>query len=428
MSSTTTTATVQTGLRRRAMLGLGLGNTLEWYDWQVFGLLAATLGPHFFRGDSDVDATLNTLSIFAVGFLARPLGGVLFGGVADKIGRKNVMLLSVGAMAVTTAVIGLMPDARTLGVAAPVILLACRLVQGLSTGVEAPLSTAYGVEVMPAGREGWAAGIISFFVNFGILLASLFIWVLGLVLGSATMGDWGWRVPFLIGAVMGLIVLWLRRALPETLHSDDPDYVGETRAVWKTVFGRWRSLLAVIFIVGAAQAFNYGWNVGLPNLARATYKEDLTTVFGLTTILALFMTVGSLVVGRLSDRIRISRTFLIGRWLMIPFVFLMLLYTSKGIGTFAAVLFIGAPVLLINMTMYVLISTSLMPKGVRAAGCGLGYGVGVALFGGTASYLVVWLGSKGWSAAFPAYMAVLAALSIALYLWARKKEGVTCGA
>ena len=106
------------------------------------------------------------------------------------------MLLSVGAMAVTTAVIGLMPDANSIGVAAPAILLVCRLIQGLSTGVEAPLSTAYGVEVMPKGREGWAAGNISFFVNFGILLASLFIWLLGLFLGSATMGEWGWRVPF----------------------------------------------------------------------------------------------------------------------------------------------------------------------------------------------------------------------------------------
>lgn len=290
------------------------------------------------------------------------------------------------------------------------------------------MSTAFGVEVMPKGREGWAAGIISFFVNFGILLASLFIWLLGLLLGSATMGDWGWRIPFWIGAVMGLVVLWLRRALPETLHADDPDYVGDTRTVWKNVFARWRSLLAVIFIVGAAQAFNYGWNVGLPNLARATYKEDLTVVFGVTTILALFMTVGSLVVGRWSDRIKISQTFLIGRFLMIPFVFLMLFYTSKGIGTFSAVLFIGAPVLLINMTMYVVVSGSLMPKGVRAAGCGLGYGVGVALFGGTASYLVVWLGSKGLSGVFPAYMAVLAAISIVLYLSARKREGVAYGA
>ncbi|GAA1293454.1 MFS transporter [Pseudonocardia aurantiaca] len=412
---------------RRSMLGLGLGNTLEWYDWQVFGLLAASIGPHFFRDSSPLDATLNTLSIFAVGFVARPVGGILLGGVADKIGRKNVMLWSVGLMAVTTLVIGVMPDAATIGAAAPIILLICRLLQGLSTGIEAPLSTAYGVEVMPKGRSGAAAGIISFFVNFGILLASLVNYVLGLALGSGVMGDWGWRIPFLVGAAMGLVVFWLRRALPETLHQSDPEYVGVTSSVWKGVFARWRSLLAVIFVVGAAQAFNYGWNVGLPNLARTSFGEDPTSVFGVTTILSLIMVVGSLVVGPLADRYRLSRVFLIGRFLMIPAVFLMLLYTAKGLGGFAAVLFIGSPILLINMTLYVLVSASLFPKGIRSSACGLGYGIGVAAFGGTASYLVVWMSGKGLSQLFPVYMAVLAALSIGLYLWARKTEGVFVG-
>jgi len=412
---------------RRSMLGLGLGNTLEWYDWQIFGLLAATIGPHFFRGQSSVDATLSTLAVFAVGFVARPIGGVLLGGLADRAGRKNVMILSVSLMAVTTLIIGIMPDAGTIGIAAPIILLICRLAQGLSTGVEAPLSTAYGVEVMPKGRSGMAAGIISFFVNFGILLASLISYVLGLTLGKGVMADWGWRVPFIVGALMGVIVIWLRRSLPETLHQSDPEYVGVTSTVWHGVFSRWRSLLAIIFVVGAAQAFNYAWNVGLPNLARTSFGEDSTSVFGITTLLALILMIGSLLVGPLSDRWKLSRTFLYGRFLMIPAVFLMLAYNQKGLGTLAVVLFVGAPVLLINMTLYVLLGTSLMPKGIRAAGGGLGYGVGVAVFGGTASYLVVWLSSRGLSSLFPIYMAVLAAVSIGLYVWAKKTEGVFVG-
>src|SRR6478735_9309602 len=116
---------------RRSMLGLGLGNTLEWYDWQVFGLLAATIGVHYFRTGNPLEATLATLSVFAVGFVARPVGGILLGGVADRIGRKKVMLLSVGIMAVTTLVIGVLPDVHTIGWVAPVVLLICRLLQGL---------------------------------------------------------------------------------------------------------------------------------------------------------------------------------------------------------------------------------------------------------------------------------------------------------
>ncbi|MCP3801979.1 MFS transporter [Allokutzneria sp. A3M-2-11 16] len=412
---------------RRSMLGLGLGNTLEWYDWQVFGLLAASVGPHFFRTENPLDATLSALSVFAVGFVARPLGGILFGAVADKVGRKNVMVWSVGLMAVTTLIIGILPGADTIGIAAPVILLVCRLLQGLSTGIEAPLSTAYGVEVMPKGKSGTAAGVISFFVNLGILLASLVNFLLGTTLGSAAMADWGWRIPFLLGAAMGVVVFWLRRALPETLHQSDPEYVGTTSTVWREVFARWRSLLAVVFVIGAAQAFNYGWNVGLPNLARTGFGEDATSVFGITTVLSLIIMVGSLVVGPLADRFRLGRVFLVGRVLMIPAVFLMVLYTAKGLGVFATVLLVGAPVLVVNMTLHVLVSTSLFPKGIRSSGCGLGYGVAVAAFGGTASYLIVWLASRGLSHLFPVYVAVLAALSIGFYLWARKSEGVFVG-
>lgn len=417
----------QRHLLRRSMLGLGLGNTLEWYDWQVFGLLAATIGVHFFRTDNALEATLLTLSVFAVGFVARPLGGILLGGVADRVGRKAVMLWSVGVMAGTTLVIGVLPGVETIGWLAPVVLLVCRLLQGLSTGIEAPLSTAYGVEIMPRNRSGLAAGIISGFVNLGIMLGSLLPFLLGLSLGSAAMADWAWRIPFWVGAAMGVIVIWLRRSLPETLHQGEPEYVGRTPEIWRQVFGRWRSLLAVVFIVGAAQAFNYGWNIGLPNLARTTYHEDLTSVFGITTLLALFMVLGSPVVGQFTDRFRLGRTFLVGRWLMIPTVFLMLWYTSQGLGGFAAVLLLGAPVLLINMTLYVVTSTSLFPKGIRAAGGGLGYGVGVAVMGGTAGYLVVWLGSIGLSWLFPVYAATLALISIVLYQWARRSEGVFVG-
>lgn len=414
-------------LLRRSMLGLGLGNTLEWYDWQVFGLLAATIGVHFFRTDNPLEATLLTLSVFAVGFVARPLGGILLGGIADRVGRKAVMLWSVGVMAGTTLVIGVLPGVETIGWLAPVVLLVCRLLQGLSTGIEAPLSTAYGVEIMPQNRSGLAAGIISGFVNLGIMLGSLLPFLLGLTLGSAAMADWAWRIPFWVGAAMGVVVIWLRRSLPETLHESEPEYVGRTSEIWRQVFGRWRSLLAVVFIVGAAQAFNYGWNIGLPNLARTAYHEDLTSVFGITTLLALFMVLGSPIVGQSTDRFRLGRTFLVGRWLMIPTVFLMLWYTSQGLGGFAAVLLLGAPVLLINMTVYVVTSTSLFPKGIRAAGGGLGYGVGVAAMGGTAGYLVVWLGSIGLSWLFPVYAATLALISIVLYQWARRSEGVFVG-
>lgn len=418
-AATTTTTT------RRAMLGLGLGNTLEWYDWMIFGLLAAFVGPHFFASSDPVTSTLDALAVFAVGFFVRPLGGALFGTVADRIGRRGVMLWSVGTMAVTTLVIGLLPTYQSIGVAAPALLLACRLLQGLSTGIEAPLSTAYAVEVMPEGHEGRAAGYISFFVNFGILLASLVSFATSYLIGGDAMATWGWRVPLLFGAALSFFVLYLRRALPETLHQEEKSE--STGEAWQGVRKHWLGLAAIIFVVGAAQAYNYAWNVGLPSLARGSYGENPTTVFGITTVLGVVLLVGAIVTGRVADRVRLSRAFVVTRLAAVPGVFLMLLYAGPGISTFSLVLLGGGVLLVANMTLYNVVSTSLMPKYCRATGTGLGYGVAVALFGGTASYLLVWLQSRDLLWVFPLYTAALSVISVVLYVAARRHSGTFAG-
>ena len=413
---------------RRALLGLGLGNTLEWYDWMIFGLLAALIGPQFFPSADPVAATLSALAVFAVGFAVRPLGGVLLGTVADRIGRRRVMLFSVSVMAVTTLVIALLPTYSSIGVWAGVILLVCRLVQGASTGIEAPLSTSYAVELSPEGREGRAAGLMSFYVNLGILLASLVSFLSSLALGADAMLAWGWRIPFAFGALLGIVVFWLRRALPESLTEEDKTEAAEQgNTIWGGIGKHWLGLLAIIFVVGATQAFNYAWNVGLPSLARGSFAEDPTKVFAITTGLALVLLIGSPITGRLADRYSLSKTFVITRLLAIPTIFLMLVYTKPGILGFAGVLLGGSVVLVLNMTLYNLVATSLMPKYCRATGVALGYGIAVALFGGTASYLIVWLQSEGLDWVFPVYVAVLSAISVVLYLVARRSSGTFCG-
>ncbi len=411
---------------RKGLLGLGLGNALEWYDWMIFGLLSAFIGPNFFPSTDPLSATLNTLAVFAVGFAFRPLGGVLLGTLADRIGRRRVMLMSIMLMAGTTLVIAVTPSYAEIGAWAGIILVACRILQGISTGIEAPLSTSHAVELAPVGREGYVAGIMSFYVNIGILLASLVSFLCSLTLGGAVMSDWGWRVPFFIGAAFGFVVLYLRRALPETMKPEE--LASNTpAAVWTGVRKHWLSVLAIIFVVGAAQAYNYAWNVGLPSAARGNFKEDPTSVFAVTTVLGIILVIGSWIIGKLADGKSMSRWFLITRILAIPSVFLMLMYVQPGIGGFAAVLLGGSLVLVLNMTLYNVVSTSLMPKACRGTGVALGYGIGVALFGGTASYLLVWLQSMQLNWVFPVYVAILSILSIIFYLAARRANGLFVG-
>lgn len=410
---------------RRGLLSLGLGNTLEWYDWMIFGLLSAYIGPNFFPGDDPVTATLNTLAIFAVGFLFRPLGGVVLGTFADRIGRRKIMMLSISMMAVTTTVIAITPTYDQIGPWAGVILLLCRIVQGISTGVEAPLSTAHALELVPEGREGYVAGIMSFYVNLGIAGAPLVTFLISLAIPAEHMNDWGWRIAFGIGSVASLVILYLRRNLPETMQEEEKaDSAG---SVWQGVGRSWLSVLAIVFIVGAVQAYNYAWNTGLPTAARTVMKEDPQQVFGLTTVLGIILVVGSLIIGRIVDGRPLGRWFVVTRLLAIPSVFLMLLYTQPGIGGFASVLLGGSVVLVLNMTLYNVVCSTLMEKRFRGTGVSLGYGIGVALFGGTASYLLVWFQTNGLDWAFPLYIAVLSALSVILYLLARKHNGLHIG-
>lgn len=412
---------------RRALIGLGLGQTLEFYDWTIFGLLASYIGPQFFAPGDPVAATLSALAVFAVGFAARPIGGILLGSAADRIGRRAIMMVAITLMAVTTLIIAVTPTYAQIGVWAAVVLVVCRLLQGVSAGIEAPLGTIYAVELSPQGREGRAAGLMASYVYVGTLLASFVSFLAIAVLGAAVMNDWGWRIPFVVGGLLGLVVLYIRRTLPESLtEADRGAAAARQQTAWAGVRRHWVGVLAVIFVVGAAQAFYYAWAVGLPNLAR-TFGEDPTTIFLIASVSGLMLALGCLPVGRLIDRFRLSRVGTASRLLIVPTAFLMLFYSAPGVVGFALVMLGGSVVLLINMATYNVTATSLMPKYCRGTGVSLGYSVAAALFGGTASYVLVWTQSKQILWFFPTYLAVLAVLSVIAYALARRRSGTFAG-
>jgi len=226
-------------------------------------------------------------------------------------------------------------------------------------------------------------------------------------------------------------VLWLRRTLPETLPTEAtstsdaaPSTRTDTVEVWRGVRRYWLSVLAVVFIVGALQAYNYTWLSGLPSLATGSYGEDPTGVFFVSTTLGVVLTVGAWVLSRVLDKWDLSRWFVIGRLLTIPTIFLVLLYTGNGVGSLAAVLLGGSLILLLNLTIFSTVANLMIPQRFRGTAVGLGYGIGVALFGGTASYLFVFLRSVGLGGIFPVYVATLCAISVVLYLVAKRRNGV----
>ncbi|MFK0007695.1 MFS transporter [Paenarthrobacter sp. NPDC090520] len=433
MSSAQQSSVVVVGPRaipsKRITAGLGGGVALEWYDWNIYGLMAAFLAPHFFPSENPVTSTLSALAVFGAGFIARPLGAVVLGPVADRVSHKRVMLLAVGAMSATSLIIGILPTFETLGVSAGVVLLILRLVQGMATGAEAGVANAVAIELAPENARGRYLGLVNgTFLQVGIVGSGVVAFAVSAMVPSGTMAEWGWRIPFLIGGVLGVVVVFLRSSLPETLfaavdHKQDQlhEIKATTGGVWKALWQVRLALAAVVLVIGAITVANYAWITGLPAVANSVYKENPTGVFGVLVAMGLLWIVAGPLVGRLSDRFGSPRVFVIVRLLLIPSVFSVLLYTEPGLGTYAMVMIVGGLAVGLNMGLYNYIATTLMPKSARTTGVALGYALAAAIFGGTASYLVVFLRQNDLFWVFPVYVAVLSLLSVIVYRLAVKR-------
>ncbi|MGY3146316.1 MHS family alpha-ketoglutarate permease-like MFS transporter [Bradyrhizobium sp. USDA 3397] len=419
---------------RSMTIALGGGVALEWYDWTVYGMMASFLSPLFFPSSDPTTSLLAALAVYGAGFFARPVGAAVLGPIADRVSHKRVMMISITAMALCSLLISVLPGYSELGVAAAVILLLVRLIQGLATGAEAGVANSIAIELAPPGKEGQYLGLISgTFIQLGVFASSLVAFLVSASVAPETMHGWAWRLPFAFGGALGLLIIYLRSKLPETLikhamHRDELSRTQETTGdVWKTLWSVRLSLLAIILVVGAVQIANYAWNAGLPNLANGVFKENSTWVYGITTLMGLIWIVTAPLVGAFADKIRPSRAFTLLRLLLVACFFLTLAYSEKSISTFFFVMVFGGAIVGFNMALYNFIATTLMPRAVRTTGIAVGYALGVSLFGGTSPYLLVWLQHAQMAWMFPVYGSVVAVLSVAIYHVAKKRGHVYIG-
>ncbi|MEP7207208.1 MAG: MFS transporter, partial [Casimicrobiaceae bacterium] len=201
---------------RRAVSAAVVGNVLEWYDFAVYGYVATIIAKNFFPAGDDVAALLATFAAFGLGFVVRPLGGIVIGRLGDTRGRKTALILTIMLMAFGTVMIGLIPSYASIGILAPILLVVARLLQGFSAGGEWGGSTAFIVEWAPAGRRGFYGSFQQCSVVAGLLLGSGVAATLASVLTPATMEGWGWRIPFLLGGLLGPVGMYMRRNIGET--------------------------------------------------------------------------------------------------------------------------------------------------------------------------------------------------------------------
>ncbi|MGB9367460.1 MAG: MFS transporter [Xanthobacteraceae bacterium] len=395
---------------RRAVSAAVIGNVLEWYDFAVYGYVATFIATNLFPPGNETKALLATFLTFGIGFLARPLGGIVIGWVGDKYGRKTALLITIFLMAVGTVIIGLIPTYAAIGVLAPAILVIARLMQGFSAGGEWGGSTAFIVEWAPANRRGYYGSFQQMSVVLGLLLGSGTAALLNTVLDAGTMESWGWRIPFLLGGILGPVGLWMRRTIDET-----PAF---RRAAAKPLVSDDRFSSPLIL---AMQAFGFTilWTVSF--YIFLAYMPTFTQRYaGLGRAAALWSNTAGLLLlmlaiplfGHLSDKYG-RKPFLLScclAFIVLPYPLFSLMLGGASLTTILLIqLLIGLTIALFSGAGPAAIS-EIFPTRTRSTYMSTGYALAVAIFGGFAPFIATWLIDWTKSPVSPVYYVIAAAI------------------
>lgn len=412
MSNMTTRHDAHDTRRRiRAIIGASSGNLVEWFDFYIYSFASLYFAHAFFpQGDGTVQL-LKTAAVFAIGFLMRPIGGIIFGRLADQRGRRVAMMLSVVMMCGGSLMIACLPTYEYAGVWAPTLLVIARMLQGLSVGGEYGTSATYMSEVAVKGHRGFYSSFQYVTLIGGLLLASLAVVIMQHILTDSDMRSWGWRILFLCGAVAALLSLLLRSSLHETVSKDRSSEQNEKAGTLSLLFSKHqRAFWTVLGFTAGGSLMFYTFTTYMQKyLINTVGMNDKTVSVVVTAALVVFMLMQP-VQGALSDRIGLRRMMLIfsalGTLLTIPILF-ALQYVGHVLAVF---LLLALSLIIVGFYTSIsgLIKAAMFPMEIRALGVGVSYAIGTALFGGTAEWVALLMKSHGVEPLFFVYVTLMA--------------------
>ncbi len=398
--------------RVRAVLASAVGNAMEWYDFAIYGLMAKVLAQNFFPAHDATISLILTYGAFALSFLARPVGAALFGHIGDKHGRRPALILSAGAMALCSALVGLLPVYREAGLLAPVLLVVLRLIQGLSVGGEHATSAIVLVEQAAKKRRGFLSSFAVVAVAAGTLTGSAVDAVLSSMLSPAAMLEWGWRVPFLLGVVLGGVALALRK----TSLAHEAESAPVAMPVVEALRTDWRAMTRAFVLAMAPGAGFYLTFIYLPTFLQHVDGMHPAIALRLNTLSMIVMMVLTPLFGLISDRIGrkpVLATALVGFVLLSYPIFTLLLS-----GQFALIAFgqIGLAVLNAIYSGAALVALAEMfERRIRCSAMSLSLNAGMGLIGGTAPVIAVYLVRCLNDPAGPAFYLMFIALLVLVF-------------
>ena len=399
----------------RHVLAGTVGNILEWYDFAIYGFLAPVIGPLFFPEDDTMASLIKTYGVFAAGYLMRPVGGIIFGHVGDRVSRKKALQLSIAMMAIPTVLVGMLPVHEQIGATAALLLIVLRLLQGISVGGELIGSMSYLVETAPPNRRGWQGSWSVCGGVAGILLGSLVATLLVNSLGAEVMSSWGWRLPFLSGVVVFAVGIWLRRTLVESPDFAAADAAGETTgnplvAVLRDMPLRALHMSSSILLFATGFYMLFVW---MPTYLTRIVSPPVEHALLVNTLAMSLLLLSIPAAGRLSDSLGRKPVMLVASAILGVIAYPMFILLDHGNMLVALAVQVTFAVLVgcIQGPLPAFLVES-FPASSRYTAIGLSYNITLAIFGGTAPLFCTWLISETGDLASPAlYLAVLAVIS-----------------
>lgn len=407
ISTQTLTSNAEYRSRIRSIFAASSGNLVEWFDFYVYSYCSIYFASSFFPQSDRTVQLLQTAAIFAIGFLLRPIGGWVFGYIADKHGRKTALLISVYMMCFGSLLIACLPGYNTIGIWAPIFLLLARMFQGLSVGGEYGATATYMSEVATSGKRGFLASFQYVTLVGGQLLALLAIVILQHTISEENMLAWGWRIPFFIGAALGVVALYLRRTLTETSEKNERERkdAGSFKALWEN---RRAFIMVLGFTCGGSLSF-YTYSTYMQKYLVNTVGMPTRTASVIMTVAIFFFMLLQPLLGWLSDHISRRTSMLIFGGLLATMT-VPILTTLKNVSSpYAAFALVMGSLVILSFYTSIngLLKAEMFPPHIRALGVGVSYAIANSLFGGSAEFVALYLKSLGLETAFFWYVSAM---------------------
>ena len=408
----------------RKSLGASLiGQLLEWFEWSSYAVFAPFIAAAFFDKSDPTSALLATFGVFAIGFLVRPLGGIVFGRIADRVGRKNVLMTTIIIMALTAVLIGLMPTYEQIGIWASILLLIIRVAQGFAHGGESATANSYIPEIAPPARRGKWGSMVYMSIFGGSVIAYTLGGIISLVLNDDQIAAWGWRIPFWLGAVAALIALYLRRHMKESDHfeelneggAESYDHLSSERP-GTPKRPNWVNILLIIGMVSGVTSAHYTWTSYVSTYAITHEGMSTQGAYWVSVFAQACGLIALPLWGAISDRIGRKPVMFIFAIAMAVLQIPLMGFIDARPWTMLVSATLAVVVVAAGGALLAPIMAEVFPTSQRTSSIGFAYSLSVAVFGGTAPYIFQWFTAQDLTHISGIYVVVLCILTF-ISMW-----------